>query len=248
MFFSIFSILATIVGIFIIWKQSKEKLYSEEELFDTIILSLIGAFLFSRIGYIIINYSIFRGALLGMLAFWVVPGFYIFGAIFGVLFVLWYKARQSKELTFLRLFDIVAFSFWVGLPIVYFGIFLDGKEQGIESFIPGLSHPLSLYKMVFFMIVLIPYVFFRRDFDREDWLHKTPGSVGLFVLILFSLATFSFDFLKNRWVWYGLSVDQWVSGTILILSVMAFYFLWKRTPKRDVNLFIRLARRLKIVR
>lgn len=238
--FTVFATIAILVAIFIIWRQAKEKLYSEDALFDTILLSLVGGYLFGRIGYAALHFDIFGTSLLRWIAFWVFPGFYLYSGIVGSLFVLWYQSKQNKELKFWELLDMFGFALWVGLIIAFFGVFLGGLEQGMPSSVYSVAHPVTLYKLVMLLIFMIPYLVFRYEKGREDWFHKTSGSVGLSFLALFSFGTIVLDLFKQRVSYYGFSVDQWISLIILVGSLTFLYVRLKRTPRKDLQSLARV--------
>ena len=240
-----FVTLAVLVSVFVIWKQAKERLYSESELFDTIILMILAAIAGARISYILIHFNEFSFHLLRWITFWVTPGFYLFGGAVGILFVLWYQSRKRRDLKFWEMVDIVGFAFWIGAIIGLFGWFLAGQETGIVSRISGAAHPVTLYKLIVLLIFLSPYIAFRNGNQREDWFHKMPGSVGLSVALLFSVTIVFVDFFKERVVYYGLSLDQWVSLVIGIASFVVLYYRLGRNLKRDITFFLRLLKKLK---
>lgn len=237
-----FITLAVIVAIFMIWKQAKEKLYPEHALFDTIILMLIFGIAAARVGYVLLHFTEFSFHILEWVAFWVMPGFYVFGALAGILLVLWYQSRQNRELKFWEMLDFVGFAFWIALIISFFGVFLAGSEQGIASSVSPATHPVTLYKLVLLLVFLSPYAAFRSGHQRDDWFHKTPGSVGLSISILLASIVVITDFFKVRVTYAGLSIDQWISFAVVIISFSLLYFRWKRTPKRDAQSLSRIMR------
>ncbi|KKR50363.1 MAG: Prolipoprotein diacylglyceryl transferase [Microgenomates group bacterium GW2011_GWC1_41_8] len=240
-----FTTLAVLVSIFVIWKQAKEKLYSESELFDTIIFMILAAIGGARMSYILIHFNEFSFHLLRWIAFWVTPGFYLFGGAVGILFVLWYQSRQRRDLKFWEMVDFVGFAFWIGAIIGLFGGFLAGSEAGIVSGVSAATHPVTLYKLLVLLAFLSPYVAFRNGHQREDWFHKTPGSVGLSIALLFAVTVVFVDFFKERVLYYRLSLDQWVSLVIGITSFVVLYYRLGRNPNRDITSISRLLKKLK---
>ncbi|MBI4137343.1 prolipoprotein diacylglyceryl transferase [Candidatus Roizmanbacteria bacterium] len=230
----VFSIFAVLVAIFIIWKQAKEKLYPENALFDTIILMIVVGIAGARLGFIILHFNAFSLYLLQWIAFWVFPGFYLFGAMVGIIAVLWFQSRKHRDLKFWELVDFVGFAFWIAAIIWLFGLFLAGSEKGLVSGISGAPHPVTLYKLLTLLVILSPYLAFRSGNQRDDWFHKTPGSVGVTSALLLSTMVVALDFFKERAVWYGLSIDQWIALGVSLLSLSVLYYRWKRSPKRDI--------------
>ena len=236
----VFTILAGIVGVFLVWRQAKEQLYNEHSIFDTILLSGIGGLIFARLGYVVLHMDIFGLSPLRVLTFWVYPGLFLYTGIIGIVLFIWLQAHKHKELEFWRLMDMYAFAFWAGSIISFFGAFLAGTEMGIESPIPHVAHPVTLYKVIIFSIFFVPYAIFRRDHDKEDIFHKTTGSIGLIILQLFLLVSFAIDFMKVRHTYYGLSDDQWVAGLLFITAACALLLRWHATRDQRMSRFSRM--------
>ena len=130
--------------------------------------------------------------------------------------------------------DFVGFAFWIAAIIALFGIFLAGIEQGIVSGISEAVHPVTLYKLLILLVFLSPYMAFRSGYQREDWFHKTPGSIGLSIVVLLAGTAVVTDFFKERVLYYGLSLDQWISLTIAVASFALLYYRLGRNPQRDI--------------
>lgn len=231
--FIVFIIVAVITGTIIIWKQAKEKLYDEAVLFDTVFLTLFSGIFFARFGYILLHLDVFEFSFLRWIAFWVFPGFYLYTGLLGAVMVLWIQSRKVKEFNLLDLLDIFGFAFLISTTIGQLGSFLGGIEQGVESSIHSISHPVSLYKFIVLLIFITPYLVFRYEYTKDDWFHKTKGAFGLSVLSFFSINTFLFDFFKQRTLYLFFSIDQWITLCIFVVSVVLIYILLKRTPRKD---------------
>lgn len=80
--------LAILVGLFIVWKQARQKGLSEEKVFDTFLLSLMLGLVGARLGFVIDNWAIFAPDFSRIILLLPYPGFsFAYGLLFGLIVV-----------------------------------------------------------------------------------------------------------------------------------------------------------------
>lgn len=237
-----FLFLAFLVGTFVIWKKAKEKLYSEETVFDSIFLVTFSGLLGARLFYILFNWEDFGFNLLKWFLINGYAGLYFYGGLLTGIFTL-YRYYKNKEISFFEMFDYFALAFWGAFILGELGVFLDGAEVGRETALPwavsfvglsGLRHPVSFYKALTLFLIFLVYWFILR---KKISFAKLPGGVlALLFLLFFALQNFLLDFLKSFSVYYwGLGLDQWVSGGVVVIAGIVLYKHVGRSLRGDVT-------------
>lgn len=221
-----FLFLAFLLFAFLVWKKAKEKLYSEEVIFDAIFsvsfFFLIGA----RISYIFLNFPDFGINPFKWLLFTGYPGFYFYGGLIFALFSLYYFFRKTEsKVPFWEMFDFFVFAFYPSYILAQIGALLAGSETGKETKIwwaiknfgeETLRHPVSLYRATLLLLFFVIIVRFQKTlFVRKGM--NGAGLLGLTLMFVFSLINFLVDnFLVISVYYLSLSFNQWVNLSLLV--------------------------------
>ena len=202
------------IALFVVWKLSKEKLYSERVIFDTVILTSIFAAIGSRIFYVLFHLDNFGFNILKWVVVGLYPGLSIGGALLGAGIALWIVSDKKTVVPFPELVDVItrAFLWVVSVPLLGFLFISPEKGQA--------DHPITLYRLVNTLIVLSSMA---AIFNRKRRL--APGTYSAIAWLLFVIGYLLIDFFNAHDVYYWkLSLDQWVySVFILIITIILLF-------------------------
>lgn len=244
--FGIFLVLALFWGLFLLWRTVKLTSYKEEDMFDIVFTSLFGALLFSRLVYVLANFSRFGFDILKFILINGYPGLSLYGALIGAC-VFGYIALRRKKIDVRHAIDYMIAPVFLSMAIGKFGSFLAGVDVGTTTKFPMSVHYLghnnnrhvtAFYESLLFLIaVYFSYrilLSIRRHFFNE-------GMNAAFFVLYFSAVTLFLDKLKENHLYFvGFNVN--VVFSIIALALSGAYFLYyfrkeiktyaKRTIKR----------------
>jgi len=233
-FLGFFLALGFLTASFIVWQKGKEENYDAEPLMDAIILGSILGLAGARLFWVLEG-----GANSPSMAinFFKYPGFSYFGALFaGLAFLVFFCRRQ--KLDFWKLVDVLVFAIIPAQILVRIGNFLDGSYLGRPTGLPwgikfpGLKlrvHPVSLYEIIFLIVILILVKKLDRSYRLFDWYRNKRGEAApgfLLGVYLFAYGIFAFllEFIKDsKLYWKGLSLEQWFSVGLVLTSLLVIY-------------------------
>lgn len=176
-----------------------------EQLFNVFFLTLFVSLFVSRLVFVLINPSWVYINPVEFLSLTTRPGVSVIGGVIGAsLFLVYYT--KLKRLPLGRIFDFLALSFFASLPFGVFGaFFISNSLRFTESiFLPILY---------FFLFIFLLKVVFPKLLQGI----LKSGSIGLLVILLFSLIWFLTSMVKNRPGIFGfVSIED-------ILAVMTFF-------------------------
>ncbi len=222
----VFLTFAFLVSSFLLWKNLKITSYKEEEIFDGLFLSMIGAFLGGRLIYVLLNFDKFGFSILKFILINGYPGISMFGALLGG-FITLSLFTQLRKISFLDLSEYIISPLFLGLAISKVGSFLSGTDVGTQTKfllsvnyvgVSGLRHITALYEAVFFMIgfLVTHRILFIVRRDRA----KAGTSLILFI-IYFGLVELILDNIKQNHLYLsGLSFNSIAGGTLLIIGTI----------------------------
>lgn len=193
-----------------------------EHTFNVAFFVVFAGLFFARLFYVFFHFSASFLNPLVFLLFPYFPGLSLAGGVIGAsLFLFVYSKR--KKLPAFRLFDFFAFSFFCALSLGFLNIFLLGKKPffSFEFFLISLH--IGLF--VIFALILLPMQ--QRKALKE-------GNLGLVVLIVFSVITFSVHVVqrnpKAMWV---------ISGEEYLLILLFFVSVVLLTAKERIQLMLK---------
>jgi len=129
--FGIFASLGFFFASFVIWKRARETHFSEEEIFDAILLVALSGVFGARLLYVLLHFPRFGFQLLNWFSIFRVPGMTFFGGLALGVVSLFFLARR-KHWDFFEISDIFVTGIALGQAI---GSLLcrDGGWEGIED-------------------------------------------------------------------------------------------------------------------
>ncbi len=227
--FSLLLIVSWMVFSFVFWKLLREDAVPEERIFDLTFYATIAALAGARLLYVALNPSVFSFDILKILALWVFPGLSLWGGIIAGMIVLIFMSRRSGVRLGLVL-DTLAYAIPVSFIPGAIGAMLDGAEVGKVASLPwavryvghtGVRHPLGLYEVLFFSILLFVLWLLSRRAKAKGWQY---GLLGVWFFLLFSVGMFCLEFVKASPIYFrSLSIGQWIMIGIFGETVGAFY-------------------------
>lgn len=242
--FGVFLLLAFLWSLFFVWKNIKLTSEKEEVIFDGIFLSLLFGLFFSRLVYVILNFSSFGFDPLKFILINGFPGLSLFGFIFGsflALFLFFY----SKKVNWLMIFDYLITPIFVALTIGKLGSFLAGVDVGGRTnFIlsaeylglEGKRHLVGLYEAIFFFLAC----FFSYQIlllVRRQILPK--GFNFYFFLFYFGLINLLLDNLKENHLYFvGGSLNYFLS--LILVFVFGVYFIFYFLRRQETKDFLKV--------
>lgn len=228
--FGVFLVLGFFWATFLLWKNIRLTSLKEEDVFDGLFVSLLGALFFGRLIYVILNFKDFGFNLLKFILVNGYPGISFYGLIFGGLLVL-YLFSGSRKINFNELIDYFVTPLFIALIFGKFGAFFSGVEIGTKTnFLlkikyvgfDGFRHLVGLYEGLILIIgALIAYQILFEI--RKEKYYK--GFLIKFFIWYLALVTFLFDKIKDNHLYFmGLSLDFLIS--LIILLTTSFHFVY----------------------
>lgn len=225
-YYGILFALAFLIGYFILKKLAKEKSI-EENLIDSyfiylLIFMVIGARLFEVIFYEPLYYLadpikifyIWQGGLASH------------GAIIAAILVTYFFTKKHK-MHFYDLADLVVIPCALGACFVRIGNFINGELVGKVTTLPtgiqfdnyeGLRHPVQLYEAFTNLIIFATLYNLRK-------LKLKKGTLFWSFILIYSILRLIIDSFKDIPVFAGLTIAQWASILLILISV---FFLIKK--------------------
>lgn len=218
--YGILMFLGFLLGYFILKKIAKEKGISNERLIDNyfiymILGTIIGARLFHVLFY---NLSYYIQDPIKVFYIWE-GGLSSHGAIIAnILITIWFC--KKNKLKFYDLADIVIIPFALGACFIRIGNFINQELVGkvtnsrfgykFDDY-PELRHPVQLYQ-AFSNLVLFVILYVYR---------KLPAGFPFWLFIfLYSIFRFATEFFKDLPFYYGLTLAQYLSIPMFLISLV----------------------------
>ncbi|MDH5532924.1 MAG: prolipoprotein diacylglyceryl transferase [Candidatus Pacebacteria bacterium] len=252
---SVFFFIALFSGSYVFWRRGKEEHYSEMDLFDGLILSLLFGSLLGRLAFIFFNLEQLGVNLIKWLDIFTYPGInlpvlFIAGGIY------LYRFSLKKRWDVFEVLDFSVGAFSLSQFFIWTGSFLDGTGFGVKTDLPiGIvfpgvfekHHPVQLYFMIFYLALFLYLVRVEYNYRTYSWYRfgkKTAQTgfltsmffifFGFFNLIIsfFSLPTIVVGGLRLD---YLLSIFALLFG-IFLLSIRSGRISTKFFGKRNKRL------------
>jgi len=241
--------LGFLLGLFIIWKRSREENFEEEQVFDAIMMISLYALAGARLVYVILNFSAFGANVLSWINIIGKPGFSLFGALGGGIAGL-YLQNLKRKWDFFEFADIVA----VGLSLIFtlgwLGAFLNGTSPGIETDSPlGVTFagvyqkrfPVQIYFSFLYLLLFIYLWWVEGKYRTFDWYSggKSGAKPGfIFFSLLFSSGLFGVllsPLMPDQAIILGISSTAWAWTIILLVGLLGIYLRSGRNLSTDIN-------------
>ena len=229
--FGVFLVLAFFWASFVLWRNIRLTSQKEEEIFDGLFLALAAGLFFSRLVYVLLNFSKFGFSFLKVILINGFPGLSLYGALFGC-FLMLYLYFLLKKIKLNDLIDYFIPSAFIALAFGKLGSFFSGSEVGSQTkfFLAikyfgydGLRHLTPFYESIFFCLgALISY---KLLFEIRKERFKR-GFVFYFFCWYFALIYFLFDKMKiNHLYFLGYNFNKIVS-TVLVLTISVYFIYY----------------------
>jgi prolipoprotein diacylglyceryltransferase len=227
--FSIFVILAWLVFSFIFWQKLRNNGVEDEKIFDITFNLTVVSFVLSRVVYVVLHLPLFITGFLKVIAVWVVPGFSLLGAIFGIVTTCVIMVRKYK-LRLSYVIDALGFALPAALIVGSIGSLLDGTIVGKISGLSwavnyvgygGKRHPVQIYDIISLVIIILILFVLERISNKRRWPY---GLIGIWFFIFFGITQFALEFTKESNIyWGGLNLNQWIYVAVISESFGALY-------------------------
>lgn len=208
--------------------------WNTDEVSDLVFYAALGVILGGRLGYVLFyNFSYYIQHPLEIFYVWT-GGMSFHGGLLGVIVAMAIYAKKTQR-HFLQVSDFVAPLVGIGIAAVRFSNFINQELWGRITDLPiGMvfplagaepRHPSQLYEAFFEGLVLFTILWIYSSKKRP-----LGRASGLF-LILYAVARFSIEFVREPDAHLGLLVFNWMSmGQLLTLPMLAlglFLFFWR---------------------
>ncbi len=238
--FGVFLVLGFFWGLFLLWRNIRLTSLKEEEVFDTVFISIIGGLFFSRLFYVLLNFSNFGFDLLKFILINGYPGLSIYGFIFGFFLTVYFYTKKLK-INFNYLVDYFIGSLFLSLIFGKIGGFFSGDEVGtVTKFflktkylgLEGERHLVGLYQALLFGLGF--YLSQKLIFEvRKEKYFK--GFVFVFGLFYFSFVYLITDKLRVTDLYIANISFNYLFSLIFFLT-MTIYFVYYFRSQIILNL------------
>ena len=216
-----------IFAIFLFWRASRYELVNSQDIFDAVLLFILGALALGRIGDFLVRYDFYKWSLVRLFFFNAFWGFDHYFAFLGGAVAVWFYLKNRRE-NFWFVADLAAAP--VIFPIsLYFAV--------IYLFSSILNKGLPLYSQDLLLASCFFVVFWILKRLEKRKRHKGFfACFALFAAAACGLLSY-FLFPDSRLVFAMAPYRLAVNLTILIFVVPVWYILAKRKIKDDVRAF-----------
>ncbi len=216
--YGMFVLLAVFIGLFVVYKNSKFLNLNRDEIIVLFVYILLGIIYWAKYFSFLSNYQIY----VGEFDFWKV-GLSSYGAVIGVLFMLFFYSRQFKK----KFIDLI-YIFSPSIPLMYgiskLGCFFAGCCYGMKysgpfyviynysnSAIKGVKlFPVQLFESIIFILIFI-YINNKKD-NRLVTVGQT--------FIISGIAKFLLDYLRFNVTSSFFLINQLVSIFFVFLGLL----------------------------
>lgn len=229
--FGVFLVLAFFWSAFMLWRNIRLTSYKEEDVFDSLFLSILSGLFIGRLLYVVFNFKDFGFDILKFILINGYPGMSLYGTVLGG-FIGLYLYSLAKKVRFLDLVDYFVSPLLIALGIGKLGSFFSGAEIGAKTKFPlairyagfdGFRHLTALYEGILFLIgAFVAYKLLfeirRQKYDR--------GFSFFFFWWFFGLVYAIFDKLKSVHLSFITPDSLNLTFSLTILLTFTVYFLY----------------------
>lgn len=230
--FGVFVALALLLGTYVFWRFTRHEGISVDRLFDGVLVTILGAIVGGRLGYVLLHFNEFFPHVYRVFSFFGYGGFLYYTALLGgILSLVWYC--RNNRLPVARILDRAAiaasFSHMVGL----LGAFLSGATYGAITTLPwgvsmiglpGKRHPVQIIEALVEFIIFLFLVSRMRKMVQH-------GMIAIYYLFAYSTSRLVIEFLRGDSVyWFGVKAGWFLSLFALLITVL--YWI-RRYPRKN---------------
>lgn len=232
--FGVFLVLGLFWGLFLVWRNIHLTSLKEDQVFDLIFVSIFIGLFFSRLFYMLLNFSDFGFDLLKFILINGYPGLSIYGFIFGF-FLTIYIYSKNVNINFNYLVDYLIGPLFLTLMFGKIGGFFSGDELGtITKFflrtkylgVDGERHLVGLYQAILFGL---GFYFSQKlifEVRKEKYI---KGFVFIFGIFYFSLVYLITDNLRVSSLYIGKINVNYLLSIILFLTTTIYFVYYFRS-------------------
>jgi len=158
------------------------------------------------------------------------------GALIGIVLTSLHYA-EKHHIPFWNLADALALATPTGLAMGRIGNFLNGELYGRVSYVPWAMifrdggpeprHPSQIYELLLEGVLLFAVLWLMKPRLKKD------GQIATLFLVGYSLCRFTAEFFREPdaqvgYLLLGLSMGQWLSVIMFLLSTATAWFIWVR--------------------
>ncbi len=236
--------LGFIIGGIVVYLEAKNKNLNPHKARNLILITIISAFIGSRLGYVFLNFNSYQKDLLKILRFWKGGFSWQGGFIVAFLIVLLILKNNREKIG--KWLDVIIFGMLLGHSIGRIGCFLNGCCYGIITNVPWaiknlslgdnlLRHPTQLYEAFSYLLIFVLLYFYFKEIKLKN------GSLFFIGTAFHSLARFIIeyfryneDFICQGKIWYlTLTYAQLTALIIIIISFLILFKLITESKKKD---------------
>lgn len=206
----VFTMIAVLAGGYMYWRKGREEHYPEHDLFDSYLIGLVWAVLWSRIGYVLIHIGEFGFQPLHWVDILTYPGFFPLLGCLAFMMSCYRYARRQKWDEF-EVLDFATLSLCLMMSIFWLSNFFSGADLGTPTRMPwgvvfpnvfDKRHPVQLYGSVMYFLLFIylswvesryrTFIWYRakKDSAQSGFLHCVFCMfLGIFGLILWTFSS-----------------------------------------------------------
>ncbi|MCA6072230.1 MAG: prolipoprotein diacylglyceryl transferase [Endomicrobium sp.] len=220
--------------------KSKERMFSQDELYSLVVRIIVFGIIGSRFLFVLINLREFMSAPLDIFKIWQGGLVYYGGLLMALVFITMYA--KEKKIQVFELVDFFVPALALGHAIGRIGCFFSGCCYGRESNLPwsvvfedkhssaviGVHlHPTQIYEALGNFVLFV----FLHFYSKKE--HKTGAVLALYFMC-YAVLRFIVEFFRgdNREIrYFGLSMSQAVSIFLFIIGVC----IYARTRKNRIQ-------------
>ncbi len=228
--FGVFLVLSFFWAAFLLWKNFLLTSHKEEDVFDSVFLSLFGGLFIARLIYVALHFSDFGFSIFKFILINGYPGLSLYGFLLGFVLTLYFYFA-AKKVNFLEVIDYFVPSFFLALAFGKLGSFFSGTEVGITTkfFLAvryvgfeGLRHMTAFYEGLFFFIAT--FISYKILYATRRGTY--PKAFNFYFFLWFSSLVFflSSAIKVDNTLILGLRLN-WIVSLVLLLT-FSFYFLY----------------------
>lgn len=237
--YSIFMLLAILVGGLIAYREVKKQNISTDFFFNMMFWCVIFAIIGARLYYVLFNLDYYLKYPIEIFEVWS-GGLAIHGAVIAGALWIWYYTKKYKVRT-LKILDIAAGSMLISQAIGRWGNFFNGEAHGPATtleflqklklpnfiingmYIDGIYyHPTFLYEFIWNIIGFIIVLILKKNKYRKT------GQITGFYLMWYSFGRFFIEMLRTDSLMLGnIKVAMLISGILFVVGLLMFIFLRK---------------------
>lgn len=229
--FGFLAAIGYLLAAFIAWRRLREIGFKEEKVIDLTIIAAGWSLIFSRLFYVLANWSNFKFDFISWINLSRFPGLTYSGAMVGFLVYLYLFSRKEKW-NFWQIGDEMVYAVLPALILLQVGAFLTGGGQGKTTvmpwgiFFPGLlvrRQPIGLFLVLGLLGLWFLLLRIEREWRFWSWL-KNKSNGFVFQLFMAGVATLNLMlafFKENQLYW--VTVELIINLCGLMMAIVLIY-------------------------